>query len=164
VNLWEKNGHASQTWTFGADGRIHPSGDTGFCLAHGGDANTPANGTSAVLWSCVDHNSQRWTVWSDGTIRKLSNSNKCLNLDSNAYVNGHIVDVYDCNGHESQKWAAPVRENLCADPRSQFCLQYMAPVCGRHASGTTSTYTNETCACSDASVLSWIEGSCSSEI
>lgn len=104
VNLWEQNGHASQSWTFGADGRIHPSGDTQFCLAHWGNANAPVNGSAAVLWSCVDHDSQRWAVWADGTIRKQSNPNKCLNLDYNAYENGHVVDVYDCNGHESQKW------------------------------------------------------------
>lgn len=30
-----------------------------------------------------------------------------LNLDSNAYENGHVVDVYDCNGHESQQWLSP---------------------------------------------------------
>jgi hypothetical protein len=166
VNLWEKNGHASQTWTFGADARIHPAGDTRFCLAHWGDANTPANGSAAVLWSCVDHNSQRWTAWPDGTIRKASNSNKCLNLDSNAYENGHIVDVYDCNGHESQQWAGPawVQETLCTDPRPQFCLQDYAPVCGRDASGSTSTYSNACDACMCTSVVAWTEGTCSSEI
>jgi hypothetical protein len=165
VNLWEKNGHASQTWTFGADGRIHPAGDTRFCLAHWGDANTPANGSEAVLWSCVDHNSQRWSAWPDGTIRKLSNPNKCLNLRNNAYENGYVVDVYDCNGHESQQWIpAGGQENLCTDPRPHFCLQDYAPVCGQHASGSTSTYSNGCDACTDASVVAWIKGACSSGI
>ena len=110
VNLWRRNGHESQTWTFDVAEQLHPSADSSLCLTHGGDQDNPANGASIYLSGCSSARSQRWTLQSDGTLRKSTSPGKCLNLHNNVYADGAELNVWDCNGHESQVWARPIPE------------------------------------------------------
>ena len=50
--------------------------------------------------------------------------------------------------------------NLCTDPRPEICTQNYAPVCGVHADGSRSTYSNGCTACSNPEVVGSLPGAC----
>ena len=101
INLWERNGHASQGWTFRNDGTIRSMTNRNFCLnIH---QNSMRNHGVVNLWSCNGHNSQKWRR-EGHLIKPLHNANYCLNLHEYKNSNGATVNLWECNGHDSQKW------------------------------------------------------------
>ena len=53
----------------------------------------------------------------------------------------------------------PVRQ-VCEEPRSEVCTQDYRPVCAELRSSVQKTYSNGCAACSDADVVSHVEGAC----
>jgi hypothetical protein len=51
-------------------------------------------------------------------------------------------------------------QNVCTDPRPQICTMDYRPVCGERNDGSLKTYSNGCNACSDRSVVGYVEGDC----
>lgn len=95
---------AGFTWTVnmapdtGPTGPVH-LGLGGKCLDD--RANSSANGTKIIIWSCNGSSAQNWTVVQDGTLRIHG---KCLDTVNGGTTGGTKAVLEPCTGAEHQQW------------------------------------------------------------
>lgn len=101
INLWRKNGHASQLWVY-EDGAIKLAANRNFCINLHCFSKT--NGAEINLWTYTGHQSQKWDICGDH-IRLHSDHRWVLNLHCMSLKDDATVNLWVDNGHASQKWS-----------------------------------------------------------
>jgi hypothetical protein len=71
-----------------------------------------------------------------------------------------VFFLVSCVSNDGGKPQSPITE--CEDPRPQVCTMIYDPVCGTTGDGTRKTYASDCSACSNANVVSYEKGECSS--
>jgi len=92
---------------------------------------------------------------------------KAQNLDE-----GHMHTIYrysfvalltglgGCTAYTSESTQLTGLANVCKDPRPQICTMEYRPVCATLTDASVKTFASGCSACSDAQVVSWVEGEC----
>jgi GH25 family lysozyme M1 (1,4-beta-N-acetylmuramidase) len=98
------SGSVSFGWNVAAAPDQGPTGPVRFgvggkCLND--TANSSADGTHLVLWTCNGSTSQHWTLAQDQTLRIHG---KCLAVAGSAKVDGTKAVLATCSGFASQQW------------------------------------------------------------
>ena len=65
-----------------------------------------------------------------------------------------------CTTYSSDSTPVLGAPTLCEEPRPQVCTMEYRPVCANLSDGSVKTYATGCTACSDAKVVSWVEGEC----
>lgn len=71
-----------------------------------------------------------------------------------------LASLGACSSNPSESTMLPAAANLCEQPRPQVCTMQYLPVCGTLNDGGVKTFASGCSACSDARVVSWVEGEC----
>lgn len=99
VEQWRYTGSILQSWYFGDDGTIRPSGNLAKCLD--GDPRQPYNGGRVYIWDCNGATWQIWERFQDGFRNKYSG--RCLDAKP-AGGDGEVVYQWDCHNSLQQHW------------------------------------------------------------
>jgi hypothetical protein len=71
-----------------------------------------------------------------------------------------LIGLVGCTTYTFESTPRPGAANICTDPRPQICTMEYLPVCATMTDASVNTYASGCSACSDAQVVSWVEGEC----